>query len=154
MSISRMFDAFCSQGIYTKRPGAAACLTLLGPVIAEAHAELDVGSAADRLPKPSPLEESAITTTLDQPMPEANGVEHHPSADQDDELAESRTGAQRALNLSNAPDPEATDQESRVAGPTMPPPEFFAAAAEANQPVLFCPSEPIHSSGCQYSDIY
>ncbi|BDA44900.1 probable DnaJ homolog subfamily C member 5 at C-terminar half [Coccomyxa sp. Obi] len=122
-----------SKGIYAKRPGAAACLTLLGPVIAEAHAELDVGSAADKVPKPSPLEESAVTTTLDQPMPEVNGVEYHPSTGQDDELAESR--AQGVSDISSAPVLEAADQELRVVGPAMPPPEFFAAAAEANQPV-------------------
>ncbi len=130
------------QGIYAKRPGAAACLTLLGPVITEAHAELDAGSAADKVPKPSPLEENAITTTLDQPVPEVNGVEHHPSTGLDDELAEDRTGAQGVLDVSSAPALEAEHQELRVAGPTMPPPESFAAPAEAAQPVLFAPLSP------------
>lgn len=107
-----------------------------------------MGSVAVGVPKPSPLEESAITATLDKQGAEVNGVEHYPSMSQDDELAEIRTEAVGVLDISSAPG-EAADQEMQVAGPAMPPPEFFAAAAEANLSVLFCPSEPLPCCACQ-----
>ncbi|KAK9908498.1 hypothetical protein WJX75_008702 [Coccomyxa subellipsoidea] len=98
-----------SKGIYAKRPGATACLTLLGPVIAEARAERSNGAGSDQ--------QAAQQSTAHpvEGMQASNGhtIEGNgavPSAQQ-----------------------EAAEGGRRVVGPAMPPPELLAAAAEAKQ---------------------
>lgn len=117
------------QGIYTKRPGAAPCLTLLGPVIAETPAQPDLVNDATSHAREQAQPSAAVQTPIAGSGIIASTLSEKPAspAEQSPEpvaAADSDTQAARPIGPEFSPQIQASidaqSDQPDMSGPAMP----------------------------------